>query len=615
MAVDTNPNSTSPDPSKAPLKDQKKKKHAKKEEDLVSSIHSPLEEIRPSTGSILSIPKSLKYLKSHYPFLCAFFEKLTKDSDVQRNGWPIVDMMDLVNQIVAFQMKHNAEHEAVDILTEVESVDLLTEHVDETNYKRTCLYLTSYSRYTFPGVDDITALRTAYTIYLNFKDYTSSLRVALFFEDIQSVKRVFTNCEDLLQKKQFCYIIARHGMVLELDDEMAEEDEDREALQDIINNCKLSEGYLSVARDLEVMEPKSPEDIYKDKFMTVPSEFSSGSSSGDWIFKNKEHGKASAVSSLGMISLWDIDSGLAQIDKCLYSDDNQIVAGALLAVGIVTCGIKNEYEPALALLHGFTNKNDTTIRIGAIMGLGIAYAGSRKVEDYSKDTSDYLHIFNEKIRRFCDVILRSLAFAGTGDVDQIQVLQRYCAEDTVKNELHQGPAVLGIALVGMAEEVGIDMAIRALEHFLQYGGQNIRRAVPLALGLLCISNPKMNVRDTLSRLSHDSDGEVSMAAIISLGLIGAGTNNGRIAKMLRDLIRYYDGEAKHLFCPRMLLTVDENLKPIPVLVRVGKAVDVVAQAGRPRTVTSFQTFTTPVILGAGERAELATEKGPDGMTQ
>lgn len=53
------------------------------------------------------------------------------------------------------------------------------------------------------------------------------------------------------------------GITFELDDEMAADDEDREALQEIINNTKLSEGYLTLAREIEVMEPKSPEDIYK----------------------------------------------------------------------------------------------------------------------------------------------------------------------------------------------------------------------------------------------------------------------------------------------------------------------------------------------------------------
>ena len=37
----------------------------------------------------------------------------------------------------------------------------------------------------------------------------------------------------------------------------------------------------------------------------------------------------------------------------------------------------------------------------------------------------------------------------------------------------------------------------------------IRRAVPLALGLISVSNPQLNILDTLSKFSHDADAEVS----------------------------------------------------------------------------------------------------------
>ena len=40
--------------------------------------------------------------------------------------------------------------------------------------------------------------------------------------------------------------------------------------------------------------------------------------------------------------------------------------------------------------------------------------------------------------------------------------------------------------------------------------------------------------------------------------------------------------------PRMLMTLDENLKPLPVSVRVGQAVDTIGQAGRPKTITGNQ---------------------------
>ncbi|KAL5724264.1 26S proteasome non-ATPase regulatory subunit 2 A [Ranunculus cassubicifolius] len=803
------------------------------------ALDSMRQEIRTSTSSMTSVPKPLKFLRPHYGTLKSFYETmedaeqklsladilsvlaLTMSAEGERESlkfrllgskgdigsWgheyvrnlageisqeyaqrqqaeqaEVDDLMELVTQIVAFHMKHNAEPEAVDLLMEVEDLDLLTKHVDSTNYKRTCMYLTSSASY-LPGPDDMLVLDIAYTIYVKFKEYPSALRVALFLDNLQYVKELFTICDDNLQKKQFCYILARHGVDFVLDEELVADDDEREVMQDIVNNAKLSEGFLNLARDIEVMEAKSPEDIYKvhlidgrasagasvdsarqnlaatfvnalvnagfgqDKLMTVPSESSSGGSTGSWLFKNKEHGKASAAASLGMILLWDVDSGLAQIDKYFHSNDSHVIAGALLGVGIVNCGINNDCDPALALLADYIDKEDSTVRIGAIMGLGLAYAGSQNEQIHAKlspilgdskspldviaftaislglvfvgscneevaqsiifslmdrseselgepltrllplglgllylgkqesveATAEVSKTFNEKIRKYCDMTLMSCAYAGTGNVLKVQNLLGHCAQHLDKEETHQGPAVLGIAMVAMAEELGLEMAIRSLEHLLQYGEQNIRKAVPLALGLLCISNPKVNVMDTLSRLSHDSDSEVAMAAIISLGLIGAGTNNARIAGMLRNLSSYYYKEASLLFCvriaqglvhlgkglltlapyhserflmsptalaglitllhacldmksiilgkyhyvlyflvlamqPRMLMTVDEDLKPLSVPVRVGQAVDVVGQAGRPKSITGFQTHSTPVLLAAGDRAELATEK-------
>uniref|UniRef100_A0A0D3H596 26S proteasome non-ATPase regulatory subunit 2 homolog n=1 Tax=Oryza barthii TaxID=65489 RepID=A0A0D3H596_9ORYZ len=706
-----------------------------------------------------------------------------QDPDPGDDGMTTDSLKELVEQIVSFHMKHNAEPEAVDLLMEVEKLDLLVKHVDSTNYKRTCLYLTSSSKY-LPAPDDMLALKIAFEIYMKFGDFANALRIALLLDDKSlELKQIFTETDDFHLKKQFAFIIARHGLSTDIDDDIAADENEKEALQDIISNIKLSEGYLTLARDIEVMEPKSPEDIYKvhlidgrgatsssldsarqnlaatfvnafvnagfgqDKLMTAPSDSSGSGSSGNWLFKNKEHGKASAAASLGMILLWDSDSGLAQLDKYLHSNDIHVVAGALLGIGIVSCGVKSDCDPAFALISEYFSRDESIIRIGAILGLGIAYAGSQKEEvrenltaflsdsqvplevlvfaaislglvfvgscneeiaqtiicvlmersepelaepiirllpvalgllylgkqESVEATAEVSKTFDEKIRNYCDVTLMSLAYAGTGNVLKVQKLLGVCSEHLEKGETHQGPAVLGISLISMAEELGAEMAVRSLERLLQYGEQNIRRAVPLALGLLCISNPKVNVMDTMSRLSHDADAEVSMAAIISLGLIGAGTNNARIAGMLRNLSSYYYKEAGHLFCvriaqglvhlgkglltlspyhsdrfllspialaglvtvlhacldmksiilgkyhymlyilalamqPRMLLTVDEDLKPLSVPVRVGQAVDVVGQAGRPKTITGFQTHSTPVLLAAGERAELATEK-------
>lgn len=75
------------------------------------------------------------------------------------------------------------------------------------------------------------------------------------------VKKTVSSCDDPLIKKQLGYLLARQGVALNLEDTAgASMDEDLE-LQEIISNSKLSELYLSLARDLDVMEAKLPEEV------------------------------------------------------------------------------------------------------------------------------------------------------------------------------------------------------------------------------------------------------------------------------------------------------------------------------------------------------------------
>uniref|UniRef100_A0A453SPK5 26S proteasome non-ATPase regulatory subunit 2 homolog n=1 Tax=Aegilops tauschii subsp. strangulata TaxID=200361 RepID=A0A453SPK5_AEGTS len=816
---------------KARLEDCVERAQSRDPRKRVEAIDTLRKEIRAATSSMTSVPKPLKFLRAHYGTLKACFQRmrdpaqkkhmadilsvlaLTASAEGERESlkycmmgslvdicswghvyvrnlafeigkeWkdngsstPIESKIELVLEIVKFHMKHNAETEALDLLMEEEYLARLFCLVDSTNYKRACLYLTTSSKYLLtPDREAYEAtLYIAFGMYGKFRDLASALRIVLLVNDDKSVKIVFAETEDFSLKQQLAFMIARYGLSMEVDDEMVADENEKNALQEIVNNTKLSEQYHMVAWDIGVMEPKSPEDIYKvhligsqgaksssldsarqnlaatfvnafvnagycqDKLMTAISD-----SSENLLFEKNELGKASAVASLGMIHLWDHDSGFAILDKYLQSDDTHVVAGALLGIGIVSCGVKNDYDPALALISGYSTSAASITRIGAILGLGIAYAGSRKDKLKSlflitlsdsqaplvdlvfsaislglvfvgscneeiaqsiisvlknlikaelaepiirllpvsigllylgKQTFDEImkevsKTFDKIMKDYWDVTLMSLAYAGTGNVLKVQELLSICSKK--EGGSHQGPAVLGIALIAMAEELGVEMAVRSLEQLFKYGDYNIRRAVPLALGMLYISNPKVDVVDTLSRLSNDADGQVMMAATISLGLIGAGTNNARIAELLRKLSSQEHGV--YLFCvriaqglvhlgkglltlapyhsdrlllspvalaglvtvlhaclnmqptilgeypymlyilalamqPRMLLTLDEDLKPLPVPVHVGQAVDVVSQAGSPRTITGFQTHNTPVLLAAGERAELATEK-------
>ena len=61
-------------------------------------------------------------------------------------------------------------------------------------------------------------------------------------------------------KKQMCLLLARQRINYEVEED---DDDDAEDLNEIIGNEKLSEEFLKVAQDLDVMDPKTPEDIYK----------------------------------------------------------------------------------------------------------------------------------------------------------------------------------------------------------------------------------------------------------------------------------------------------------------------------------------------------------------
>lgn len=60
--------------------------------------------------------------------------------------------------------------------------------------------------------------------------------------------------------------------------------------------------------------------------------------------------------------------------------------------------------------------------------------------------------------------------------------------------------------------------------------------------------------------------------------------------------------------PRWLLTLGEDLGAVNLTVRVGQAVDIVAKAGTPKSIVGIRTHVTPVLLAAGERAELTTDE-------
>lgn len=557
---------------------------------------------------------------------------------------------------------------------------------------------------------------------------------------------------------------------------------DDEDINNIINNTFLTDRFRELGKELDILDSKIPEDIYKshladalkvmvpsprqnlaasfvnaflnagfctDKLLTSDEVIADDNLS--WTHKTKEYGLISTIASIGLINLWNADIGLGHLDRYMYSDNKFTKSGAILGIGLVHSGIRNEADPAWALLREYLEDPDPTIKSCALMGLALAYGATAREEiaetlipfvgdddmmvagmaalalghlfvgtcngdiastilqtmmersnvDLEKPFARFLSLgiallFLAKQEGEADAVLETLkviehpiahdtsvlvsicAFAGTGNVLKVQEFLKYCTiekkedgEEKENNSLCY--AVLGVGMLSMAEDIGKEMSLRIFNHLMHFGDSNIRKAVPLAIGLVYASNPNINVMDTLSKYSHDADKAVAVNAIFAMGLVAAGTNNAKMAQMLRQLGAYYQKDADCLFMvriaqglvhmgkgtmtvnpvhshrnliapvsmagllsvlvafsdaknlimekhthllfflvaamyPRFLITMDEDLKPLPLLVRVGQAVEVVAQAGKPKTITGFQTHTAPVLIAATERAELASEE-------
>merc|ERR1711936_386720 len=431
----------------------------------------------------------------------------------------------------------------------------------------------------------------------------------------------------------------------------------------------------------------------------------------DYVLHSSNVMRLGAIFGLGLAYAGTDRKDVIQLLLPVFADarsNMEVVGVAALACGLIAVGSCNG-EVTSTILQTLMEKCETDVAgmkesyaKYLPLGIGLCYLGK---QDAAEATMAALEVIPEPFRQTAVTLVEVCAYAGTGNVLKIQQLLHICSEhyeqdkgeaekkDKKKDDKkdgekkdgdkkEEGPldlsgqqavAVLGLGLISMGEDIGSEMLTRSLSHLMRYCEPVIRRAVPLALALVSVSNPQLTILDTLSKFSHDTDPEVAHNAIFGLGLIGAGTNNARLAAVLRQLAQYHAKDQSNLFMvrltqglvhlgkgtltlnpfhsdrqlmspvavagllsvlvafldvkttilgkshyllyglatamqPRMLVTFDENLSPLPVSVRVGQAVDVVGQAGKPKTITGFQTHTTPVLLAHGERAELATEE-------
>jgi 26S proteasome regulatory subunit N1 len=161
------------------------------------------------------------------------------------------------------------------------------------------------------------------------------------------VKELFEECKDPLIVKQMGVILGQASVNFEIED-----DDD---MNEMIGNMNLSEMFLNLGKELDVMDAKTPEDIYKSHLShtgstarrrenvsidsakknlasTFVNAFVNAGFNTDklmttedsWVFKNKDQGMMCAAASLGMIMLWNVDEGLATLDKFLTNENENV---------------------------------------------------------------------------------------------------------------------------------------------------------------------------------------------------------------------------------------------------------------------------------------------------
>ncbi|KAJ7849310.1 26S proteasome regulatory complex non-ATPase subcomplex Rpn1 subunit [Mycena leptocephala] len=276
--------------------------------------------------------------------------------------------------------------------------------------------------------------------------------------------------------------------------------------------------------------------------------------------------KTSAIMGLALAYARSHREDLLQLLIPHISDDAtmEIVSLATLALGFIFVGSENGEITSMILQtlmekaeRGDIGLDEKWARFMA-SGLGLLYLG---LQDASDTTIETLKAIEHPISKTAQIVVEVCTFAGTGNVLKVQAMLRHCDEhinmkekeadkDEKKEEKKDEPAegaakeeakpegkpddtfqafaVIAVALIAMGEDVGAEMSLRQFHHLMHYGEPVIRKSVPLAIGLVSISNPQLPILDTLSKYSHDND-----------------------LAMLRQLAGYYYKEPDCLFMVRV----------------------------------------------------------------
>jgi len=570
-----------------------------------TALKNLVEEVRSATTSITSVPKSLKFLKPHYPVIRDHYDNI-KDTSFKKQYADFLsvlsmtmgvagqqqslkylmegtltdylnwgqeyllhlsgdiaqeynrrleaqeqsdDLFEIVKKIVPQLMSNHAESYAIDLLLEVDALESVEQFVNEHNYSRVTMYLLSSSQYSADQDELVKTIVTCYNIAMNLKQYSDALRFALKLDDIEKMQNAFNKCQDIVIKKQMALELARRRVQIDLDED----------LSNIASNSLLSEFFVKLAKDLDVLEPKDPESIYKSHLeekkvnaqidsakenlaATIVNAFVNAGCGKDslmlnndpkadpWIHKVKADGAISATASLGLTFLWDTDGGAKEIVDYLDLKDGYARMGACIAVGLYNSGVSSDVDPAKALLEDQMDQKSDHAKLGAVIGMGLAYAGTGR-EDFLEILTPIVAEVNQSVELSAFAALSlGLIFVGTKNDDIATVILETLGERP-ENQLNMTMARffgVGLALLFLGKqeacEPTIDLLSALVTHPIkQYVETLIEACAYVGSGNVLKVQKMLHV--CLEHL-EEKDAAHQAVAVLGIGLIAASEDIG-----------------------------------------------------------------------------------------
>ena len=179
-------------------------------------------------------------------------------------------------------------------------------------------------------------------------------------------------------------------------------------LDSIIGNTELFSYAALAAKELGIIDPRSHEDLFKKTFEfrietsklflsgSIANAFLNAGSSRDlifaldpsseafdrvkldsWVLKHRDSGITSAVASIGLICLYNVDFALFILEPLTHSDNAFVRAGALLGIGIASANVRHCADATWALLREFledhSSQNPGLLSSCALIGYFLQY--------------------------------------------------------------------------------------------------------------------------------------------------------------------------------------------------------------------------------------------------